>query len=179
MPQIKRSIGWCQVRSCRRTTPMPPGWRGTQCSTCLRAKRERRPLLYRGACTCGCGRPAGGRSALARICYLRAHRRRRAFTALMKDVVGIPLPPDALLTVLTEQLAAAALYRRPALSTLETRRAIQALRGLLQALAIGRLGVYRYVPGHGARATSPAELNTPSSPVDKSGPDAAQLPPTN
>jgi hypothetical protein len=147
---------------------MPTRWKGTQCSTCLRAKRERRPLLYRGACICGCGRPAGGRSALARICYLRARRRRRAFTALMKAIVGIPLPPDALVTVLDEQLAAAALFRPYPPPALETRRAIQALRGLLQALAIGRLGVYRYVPGHGARATSPAELNTPAAPVDKS-----------
>ena len=127
---------WCRVPGCARTKPLPASQNGRQCSACLTAKRERRPRLYLGPCVCGCGATAGGRSGMARGCYLRMLRRRKMFKRVMKDLVGIPLPADHLALALRSIL--------PPVASLEMRRALKALVGLLDALHAGRVMVNRY-----------------------------------
>jgi hypothetical protein len=112
--------------------------KGTRCRACYYAKAERRPRLFRGSCVCGCGRKAGGRSGMARGCYLRMLRRRKVFKRVMRELVGISLPAD--------HLALALRSITPAVTSLETRRAMRALLGLLEGLHDGRVIVARYRP---------------------------------
>jgi hypothetical protein len=138
----------CQEPGC--TTKIK---RGRRCRACYYAKAQRRPRLYRGACVCGCGRTAGGRSGMARRCYLRMLHRRKAFKRVMKQLVGIPLP--------AEHLALALRSITPPVRSIEMDRALRALVGLLEGLEDGRVIVARYRP-QPASVPPPAAVSSPS-----------------